>query len=66
MQWEFIYKVFSLILHVTEIINRIHVSNRDLNLTTAGHNVKFKVTIWERAISALKNPSYTYKFLAAM
>lgn len=46
MQCEFIY---NLILHETKIIKNIHVSNRDLNLTTAGHNlVKYKVTNWER------------------
>lgn len=39
------FKIFFLILHVTKIIKNIHVSNRNLNLKTAGHNlVKFKVT----------------------
>lgn len=51
MQCEFIYnlKVFFLILHGTKRISNIHVSNRDLTMTTAGHNlVRFKITIWER------------------
>lgn len=61
------FKVFLLILHVTKIIKNIDVSNRDLNLTTAGHYlVKFKVKNWEKKQNMHKNPSYTYKFLANM
>lgn len=51
MQCKIVYnlKVFFLISPVTKIINDTCISNRDLNLTAAGHNlVKFKVTNWEK------------------